>query len=115
MLAITAHTAVSAAVCAVDSDLPDSDDTDATAGYVVPGQSVADVETPVAGEGGEINHEPGVISAVAAELTARQVEDLRRHRDVRRAYVIDTVEPDGGFSVRTFLIWRVKPGMFPLI
>jgi serine protease AprX len=52
--------------------------------------------------GGNITHELGVISAVAADLTAGQVAVLRQHRDVRRVYANDTVEtagkPDNGGS-----------------
>jgi len=57
-----------------------------TASYIVQGASLEEVTAVVSAAGGVITHELGVISAVAAELTARQVEDLRRHRDVRRVY-----------------------------
>ncbi|MDH3429927.1 MAG: hypothetical protein OEQ14_07915, partial [Gammaproteobacteria bacterium] len=65
---------------------------ESTASFIVQGKSLDAVKSLVAIHGGELTHELGVISAVAADLTAGQVADLRSHRDVRRVYGNETVE-----------------------
>ncbi|MBT8081850.1 MAG: S8 family peptidase [Gammaproteobacteria bacterium] len=60
--------------------------------YIVQGVSVADVRALVIEQGGKITHELGVIRAVAADLTAGQIADLRRHENVRRIYDNGAIE-----------------------
>ena len=76
---------------------------DVRASYIVQGESLESVASLVKRQGGEITHELGVIRAVAAELTAVQVETLRGLPGVRRVYGNGPVEVSGkgGIDRRT--------------
>ena len=63
--------------------------------YIVQGANVADIRSLVVETGGAVTHELGVIRAVAADLTADQVAELRRNDQVRRVYDNGVVETAG--------------------
>ena len=54
--------------------------------YIVQARSLAAAQAAVHSADGSITHELGVIGAVAAELTAAQLAELRKHSAVRRVY-----------------------------
>jgi serine protease AprX len=66
-----------------------------TSSYIVQGNSIADVKALVSAQGGEITHELGVIAAVAANLTAAQLTELRADDAIRRIYDNGAVEVAG--------------------
>ncbi len=62
------------------------------ASFIIRGESLETVRAAVLGSGGEITHELGVISGVAATLTAGQLADLRESGLALRFYENGTVE-----------------------
>lgn len=73
--------------------------------YIIQGQSLASVRTLVTDLGGEITHELGVINAVAADLNAGQVAELRSNDAIRKVYGNGTIgtagTPDKGCDTGT--------------
>ncbi len=62
---------------------------------IIQGKDLAAVKLAVQSVGGEITHELGVINAVSAQLTSKQIMAMRSHAQVRQVYANRTADVAG--------------------